>query len=199
MNKLYSIWINKGGVGKTPLSFSLCRDLNYTYTTNEKGGGSYFPLELLEKTINHKEIDNHSENIIFDGGGYLDNTIIPILKKSNYLLIPIEVSNVGLVSFYQIYNELTTILDSNKILLIITNIENIDNNSELDKMINQLNKLGINDNNIFKIRKSKPIFDKLMYEENKSIKEIYKDNKLNKHRYKNIYNDYKKLLNFLEK
>lgn len=187
---LTTIYNPKGGTGKTTLSFSLCLDLDYYYSTNDTINSSIV-LNNYEKvidTITNKDLDN--KNIIFDGGGFIDKKILNILKISNKIIIPIETDLTSLSTFEQVIEELQEI--NHNIYVVINKV---DNKNDLKDTLTYLKSKGIDNSNIFEIRKTR-LFKRVL-SDSVGVNELLKDNKLNQYLYNKVYKEYTKLLKII--
>lgn len=184
---LISVIMPKGGNGKSSLANAVSRSLNAFYSTNDPINSFLY--------INHhpKVLDKITDSIIakdtvvFDAGGFIDKTISEVIKKSDAVIIPVEFSNSSIMTLDQIFNEISA-MNSN--IFIVAN--KIEKDKDFQAMREILNEMGIKDERIIRIRKSR-IFE-AMLEENKSIEDFYNDS-MSRNRYKDgIFNDYFKLL-----
>jgi cellulose biosynthesis protein BcsQ len=186
--KLITFFATKGNIGKSTFSFSLCKDLNFKYATNDPIN-SKLNKELLEYIPLSKIKDN---NTILDLGGYLDKTLLSYLKASDLIIFPTECTKMAYLSFKEIYPELVKI--NPNFIIVINKIEGgiNTNNDLLVKYYNSLIKLGLKKEQIFMIRKS-TVLEKT-FDENVSLSKLYNDNNFKKHTIKGIKEDYTKLL-----
>jgi cellulose biosynthesis protein BcsQ len=188
---LISIWNLKGGTGKTSLSYSLVNDLDGYYITNDTYNSviSNIYSKVIEE-LNEKVISDNM--VVFDGGGFFDDTIKQVLQHSQKIIIPLEPDLNSLNSLTNFLEELQKI--NNNIIFVINKVEN--NKTSIKDFETTKNFLieeyKINQKNIFKLSNSR-IF-KNIFEEEKGIKELVNSSKINKYRYKKIYEEYKKIL-----
>ena len=184
---LISVIMPKGGNGKSSLANALSRSLNAFYSTNDPINSflylNHHPKVL--KQITDATIKN--DCVVFDAGGFIDKSITEVIKKSDVVIIPVEFSNSSIMTLDQIFNELEAM---NKNIYIVAN--KIEKDKDFISMLEVLKDMGINEDRVIRIRKSR-IFE-AMLEENKSIEDFYND-AMNRNRYKDgIFNDYFKLL-----
>jgi len=188
---LISVWNLKGGTGKTSLTYSLVNDLDGYYITNDTYNSVV--SNVYNKVIKelNEEIIN-SNTVVFDGGGFFDDTIKQVLQHSQKIIIPLEPDLNSLNSLTNFLEELQKI--NNNIIFVINKVEN--NKTSIKDFETTKNFLieeyKINEKNIFKLSNSR-IF-KNIFEEEKGIKELVNSSKINKYRYKKIYEEYKKIL-----
>lgn len=81
---IISIINKKGGVGKTPISFSLAKDLGYYLQSNDNSVIESIYPDMAKISLNPEII----ENCIYDFGGFVTAGVLPILKASSAILIP---------------------------------------------------------------------------------------------------------------
>jgi len=188
---LITIFNLKGGTGKTSLAYSLANDLNSYYITNDTYNSVV--SNVYNKVIEELNEAIISDNIVvFDGGGFFDNDIKQVLQHSNKIIIPLEADINSLNSLTNFLEKLLKI--NNNIIFVINKIEN-NKTSLKDFEISKnflIKEYKINEKNIFKLSNSR-IF-KNIFEEEKGIKQLVNSSKINKYRYKKIYEEYKKIL-----
>jgi len=190
MGTLTTIYNPKGGTGKTTLSYSLCLDLGYYYSTNDTINSSVVlnNYDLVLDTITNKDLKD--KNIVFDGGGFIDKKIINILKISNKIIIPIETDLTSLSTFEQVIEEL---LEINPNIIVVIN--KVDNKNDLKDTITYLKSKGIENADIYQIRKTR-LFKRVL-SDSIGVNELLKDNKLNQYLYNKVYSEYTKLLKII--
>ena len=187
---LITVYNQKGGVGKTSISYSLTKDLDAYYITNDKIN-SIIPLTIHNKVINNltKEIIE-KEIVVFDSGGFIDKNMETVLKNSHIIFIPLEADQTSLFTLNAIYKEINELNDN--IYYIINKVEH---DKDFKEIFEEMLKMGISKDRILTIRKSR-IFKKVL-SDNASINEILKESKLNKYLYNAVYAEYKKLLDLV--
>ena len=79
-----SIINKKGGVGKTPIAFSLAKDLGYYLQSNDNSVIESIYPDMAKISLNPEIIDN----CVYDFGGFVSAGVLPILKASSVVLIP---------------------------------------------------------------------------------------------------------------
>jgi len=184
--KIISIYSRKGGSGKTTLAFHLCKHLDNTYYMSNDDDGSETIIETLGEdraSLVKNEIPNCSY-LVYDGGGYVDDTSLTFLKNSNYIVIPSNFENRSLRSARKVIDELISNhrIDNNKIILVINRYkENPKTKEEKELIKSVFEELE----NIVYIRDSK-MYENLI-DDNKTFKE-----------YGSKYPIFRKLCNNLE-
>ena len=183
----------KGGQGKTAISLNLALSLDYGIITND----IYTPLENILKKEQFLKLNPNQAfpdlpkeyNIIFDFGGYADNRVIKALELSRYVLVPIlGHSNIDL---QVAINSIEEIKKYNQNIVLVLNKAN-----KKDKRQGFFKKL-YQDITIFQIKESRAI--NKVINEAQSIKTLYNQNKLNQYHYKELKNQFDKIINFITK
>lgn len=174
----------KGGVGKTSISYSVSKDLGFKYVTNDMSSNV---SEYGKYYSNIKKVEG---NAIYDLGGFKDKEANKLIEESDLLIIP-------------------TIAEINSIMKSVSMARRFKDKTNVIFLVNRVR----DDRDIArmtKIHKETLPWTKLMfmketklfqnaYEEKVGIKTFYKKNKLNLHVYKNAYKDYKIILNEVKK
>ena len=171
---LISIFNLKGGTGKTSLAYSLAKDLDSYYIAND----SYNSIvgNIYSKTIEELNDNIIADNtVIFDGGGFFDNTIKDILKHSDKIIIPLEADLNSLSSLESFIVELQKI--NKNIIYILNKIETSPTAQRDYKAVREhlVSEFNINDSHIFKLPHSR-IF-KNIFDEELGIKELINSTK----------------------
>ncbi len=186
---LITIFNKKGGVGKTSLSFSIAKDLDYFLLSNDDS--------IIEKIYPNKAkiLDKvkiyDDKNVIYDLGGFIDRDINNLFKKSNLNIVP-TVLDVN--SIKRTINSVMEINEYNKNILIIVNRVKKISISEYENALKHLKELK---KDILFLRESKAITNSV--HEGQTITELYFKNGLSKNAYKGIYSDYLKILQYIKK
>lgn len=83
---IITVYSPKGGVGKSPISALIAKELDYKILTNDDSINEDYLSELVEfqEKINIKGRDN----IVIDLGGWIDANTLSILKASDVVLVP---------------------------------------------------------------------------------------------------------------
>lgn len=189
---LIAVYNHKGGVGKSSLAYSIANDLEALYITND-------PFNSVVDNIYDKVIEELNDEIIanntviYDGGGFFDETTKDILKHSNLIVVPVEADLNSLKSLGSFLTELQKI--NNNIIYILNKIENTPTAQRDYKAVREhlLEEFNINEEDIFKLPHSR-IF-KNIFDEEQGIKKLVNSNKINQYTYRNLLPEYESILN----
>ncbi len=174
------IFNSKGGVGKTSLSYSLAKDLDYGYITNDDS----IVLKVYDKS---KYITKHIpivDECIYDLGGFITPFIEEILVKADKVLIPTINDYNSMVKAV----ELIEFVGADRVTIVATMIDTDKDFKEIEDVIQSRYKSI----DVFRLNRTKAFKNGMVTSQ--SLKELYKENKLNTHIYKTIYKQYKKIL-----
>jgi MinD-like ATPase involved in chromosome partitioning or flagellar assembly len=174
----------KGGVGKTSLSFSIAKDLKYSYITNDS---SIVPRLYNKAKYMPKKI-TMQENTIYDFGGFESSYAVPILKEIDLILIPTTLDSNSIMKTMQIYKE----YKDKKIIIIANMMEN----KKEEKKFEKLFKKYIPNIEILYLKRAKLLKNAL--ESGMSASELYVVNKKNEYVYKSAFKEYKKIIEKLQ-
>lgn len=184
----------KGGQGKTSIAVNLALHYKAGIITNDSC--SRLELILPEKSfreigVNESEIpDINNTNIIYDFGGWLDPRIIPIVKTSDLIIIPIIMN--GFLDLQKGIQSITEIQRYNKNVLIIANATKGKDLLIIKNSIYSIfNKLPI-----LEIRKT-TAFSKI-FEKEGNIEDIILKDRLLAHSYRKVQEQLDILYNFIE-
>lgn len=176
-----TIYSPKGGVGKSPISALIAKELDYKILTNDDSTNEdYLDIVEYQETINIK----NRNNVVIDLGGWVDKNTIEILKSSDVVLVPFNSKPNSVKRTIALINDLKEIGISYN--LIFTMYETA---QEFDKTIE---KFKLEDIEVdYKFPKTK-LLDTLI-EKNLKLCDIKKDKTLNNW-YKNHVTIFKELI-----
>jgi len=80
-----AVFNKKGGVGKTSLSFSIAKDLDYFLISNDDSTIEIAYPNRAKIMREPKLIDN----CVYDFGGFVDLNILEVLNKTDLIIIPL--------------------------------------------------------------------------------------------------------------
>ena len=75
---IISVINKKGGVGKTPISFSIAKDLGFYLQSNDNSVIESIYPDMAKISQSPEIIDN----CVYDFGGFVTAGVLPILKES---------------------------------------------------------------------------------------------------------------------
>jgi len=177
-----AVFNKKGGVGKTSLSFSIAKDLDYFLISNDDSTIEIAYPNRAKIMREPKLIDN----CVYDFGGFVDLNILEILNKTDLIIIPL---NYDLNSFKKTISTLKEI-ENKKIIFVINRAVKNDYLDIKKHLKNNYN------HPVFEIKDSK-IWAKTFIE-HKSVLEIKNSSKINKYIYRNSITEYENLLKLIK-
>lgn len=179
---IITIYNPKGGVGKSPISALIAKELDYKILTNDDSINEDYMSDIVEY---QEKIDiKNRDNIVIDLGGWIDDNTIKILKASDVVLVPFNSKPNAVKRTIGLINDLKQLgIDYN---LIFTMYEST---QEFDRTIE---KFKLEDIEVdYKFPKTK-LLDTLI-EKNLKLSDIKKDKSLNNW-YKNHLTIFKELI-----
>jgi len=188
----------KGGVGKTCLSLAIQLELKKNGTpikiiTNDPVSpigivvdGNEF-IQLSQKQDFPKDLSKE-DNSILDLGGYLDNRILPVLKKSKTIIIPTFTDYPSLIATQKTLKDIEPY--NRKIILIANKTAKIDFMDTYETLRDVCGNYPV-----FPVKTSKA-FENL-YVERKAISQTMIDNPLLGRAYAEVLEQLKKIINHL--
>lgn len=179
---IVSIINKKGGVGKTPISFSLAKDLGYYLQSNDNSVIESIYPDMAKISANPEII----ENCIYDFGGFVTSGVLPILKASSAILIPTSNDYNSILRTVETIEELQPLNEN--LFIVVTKTEK---ESDFETVKNAINQ-HFDNLEFFELRLSKAF--KNCIETGLSITELYHETPLSKSAYKTVYRQYKSIL-----
>jgi len=181
---ILSVWNKKGGVGKTSLSFSLAKDLDFNLISNDDS--SIEECYEFAKIIKNIKIE---ENTVYDFGGFVDVKIEEVIKTSDIIIVPTIPSQNANIKTYQtvVFDLLETMgIDAKKIIIVIMKSD--------DSSLKLYKELFEEHPNISIVSMpSSRIFDK-QFEECKSVLQLADSSPLTRYTYRRVLDAYNILL-----
>ena len=170
----------KGGVGKTSIAFSLAKDLDYRYVTNDMS----IVINRYKKAKYYPKKIPLYENTVYDFGGFVDKNADEIMNEADIILLPT-------------INDLNSIMKSqilikafkHKTILVFANM--IENRRDYDTIKTEIHKYFPN-LAFTHLRRSKLLKNAL--ETGKSATELFESSKQARYVYRHAYEEYKKIL-----
>ena len=171
----------KGGVGKTSFAFSLAKDLDFNYVTNDQSIALKFSKNAKYEPRNMR-LQN---NTVYDLGGFKSEGTKEILEQSDLIIIPTTLDSNSIMKSVEMYKK-----NKNKKIYILANmIENKKDANKLKKIIHNY----MPNIEIFFLRRSKLLKNAL--ESGNSATQLYYASNRNKYMYKQSFFDYSLILN----
>ncbi len=181
-----SIINKKGGVGKTPISFSLAKDLGYYLQSNDNSVIESIYPDMAKITKTPSLLDN----CVYDFGGFTESGVLSIIKASDAVLIPCSIDYNSILRTVETIEEIQPYAKA--LFVIVTKTEKIEDFEAVKDAICQHFE-GIE---FFELRLSK-VF-KNAIETGLSVTELYNESPLSKNAYKTVYNQYLNVLNMFK-
>ncbi len=183
---IISVLNKKGGVGKTPISFSLAKDLGYFLQSNDNSVIENIYPDMAKITPKPQLIDN----CVYDFGGFVDTGILDIIKASDVVIVPCVNEYNSILRTVETIEEIKSYAKA--ILVIATKTEKESDFKQVQSAIEEY----FDDLHFFELKSSK-IF-KNAIETGLSIDELFHENALSKSAYKSVYNQYLTVLNIFK-
>lgn len=174
-----TVFNSKGGVGKSAISFSLSKDLDYAMITNDDGlfKHNHPKYKYLKKM-------QLVEDAILDLGGFITPETLNVLNGSDKVLIPLTIDYNSIHKALEILKE----IDRSKCIIVANMIETPNDLEEIKEIIHK----RYDDMLVFPLKKSK-VFQRTL-QTGMSLTELYNESGLSKYQYKSVYKQYKTIL-----
>ncbi|NOQ31002.1 MAG: hypothetical protein GQ570_07780 [Helicobacteraceae bacterium] len=187
---IISVMNLKGGVGKSSISFQLAQFFKLKMITNDANTG-IMNIKIL-KGNSSIEVN---EDRLYDFGGFDDIRIHEVLASSNVVVVPTLYSRADLQNTVRTVRKVKKLNPEANIIVTINRVRSGDSKqlnsakASLEKYID----FGVQ---YCQIRDSKVMLHSL--DSGKSIFDIHKSSKLNRHVYTGIINDFYALIGHIE-
>jgi cellulose biosynthesis protein BcsQ len=179
---ILSIVNKKGGVGKTPISFSIAKDLGYYLQSNDNSVIESIYPDMAKITQSPSLLDN----CVYDFGGFTDSGVLSIIRASDAVLIPCSIDYNSILRTVETIEEIQPY--AKNLFVIVTKTEKEEDFKAVKDAIGQHFE-GIE---FFELRLSK-VF-KNAIETGFSVSELYNESPLSKNAYRTVYNQYRTVL-----
>ena len=179
---IISVINKKGGVGKTPIAFSLAKDLGYYLQSNDNSVIESIYPDMAKISPSPEIIDN----CVYDFGGFVSSGVLPILKESSTILIPTSTDYNSILRTVETIEEIQPY--NSNLLIIVTKTEKESDFLSVKEAISQ----HFENLEFFELRLSKAFKNSI--ETGLSISELYHETPLSKCAYKSVYQQYTSIL-----
>jgi len=185
--KVITFFNKKGGTGKTSLSFSIAKDLDYPLLSNDDSViEEIYPNKA--KILDVLQVIEH--DVVYDLGGFINKGVIDVFKASSMVVVP---TTLDINSIKRTINTVMEVNEYCKNIIIVINRTKKDKLGKYKQSIEALKGLG---KPIAYVRESEAITNSIHL--GKTISELYNKNNFTKNQYKGIFEDYSKLLKTIE-
>lgn len=178
---IISVINKKGGVGKTPISFSLAKDLGYELQSNDN---SVIETIYPDKARIGRPI--LQDDCVYDFGGFVDSGVLDIIKASNAVIVPCSIDYNALMRTVETIEEIIAV--NSNIIVVITKTEK---ESDFEMFRDEISSF-FEDLYFLELRNSK-IFKNSM-ETGKTVTQLYQETPLSKSAYRTVYQQYQSLI-----
>jgi cellulose biosynthesis protein BcsQ len=178
---IISVINKKGGVGKTPISFSLAKDLGYELQSNDN---SVIETIYPDKARIGRPI--LQDGCVYDFGGFVDSGVLDIIKASNAVIVPCSIDYNALMRTVETIEEIIAV--NSNIIVVITKTEK---ESDFETFRDEISSF-FEDLYFLELRNSK-IFKNSM-ETGKTVTQLYQETPLSKSAYRTVYQQYQSLI-----
>src|SRR5574344_20784 len=179
---ILSVINKKGGVGKTPIAFSLAKDLGYYLQSNDNSVIESIHPDMAKISATPELIDN----CVYDFGGFVTAGVLPILKRSSVIVIPTSTDYNSILRTVETIEEIQPY--NSNLLIIVTKTEKESDFQAVKDAISQ----HFENLEFFELRLSQAFKNSI--ETGLSITELYNETPLSKCAYKSVYQQYISLL-----
>lgn len=176
----------KGGVGKTPLSFSLAKDLGLNWQSNDDSVVPQFYKK--GKILDRCEI---APDTIYDFGGFASAGVFDILKRCDFIIVPITPNPNAIKRAASTISQIRPL--DRRILGIITDISS---QKEFDETVLEIKNAKIVCNKFFVLKSSRAFENAITM--GKSFIELYNESPLSKRQYRSFIEMYKKIIDYIK-
>lgn len=177
-----SVINKKGGVGKTPIAFSLAKDLGYYLQSNDNSVIESIYPDMAKISATPELIDN----CVYDFGGFVDTGIVNIIKASAVVIIPVSIDYNSILRAVETIEEIQPL--NQNIIVVVTKTEK---EGDFDLVREAIDR-HFDELQYFELRLSKAF--KNTIETGLSLSELYNETPLSRSAYKTVYNQYNIIL-----
>lgn len=181
-----SVINKKGGVGKTPIAFSLAKDLGYYLQSNDNSVIESIYPDMAKISAAPELIDD----CVYDFGGFVDTGVVNIIKASAVVIIPVSIDYNSILRAVETIEEIQPLNQS--IIVVVTKTEK---EGDFDLVREAIDR-HFDELQYFELRLSKAF--KNAIETGLSLSELYNETPLSRSAYKTVYNQYNTILELLK-
>ena len=169
---------SKGGVGKTPLAFSLAKDLGLNLQTNDNS----VITQIYDKAVFSNPC-KLADNTVYDFGGFVAPGVLSILKECNIVIMPVTPKINSVFKAAETY-----------MMVLVTDVVN---KGDLGTIIEALKGAGFKNDVEYMLLKRSAIFENAIAN-GMSFAELYNQNGLSRSQYKDFYLQYYKIIEYIK-
>ena len=184
----FSILNKKGGVGKTPIAFSIAKDFGFFLLSNDDS--------VIEEAYPDmaKIVDENSmkflKNCVYDFGGFVAPGVVEIIEKSDVVIVPVFADIDALKRTVKTIKEIEH--KAKKILVIVTKTERVEDFN----FVNDAIKKFFPKVDVLELKKSR-IFNSVM-ESGQSVLELANESALTRYSYRHVIAQYNQIISYLK-
>lgn len=177
---IIAIASTKGGVGKTSIAFSIAKDLDYRYVTNDMS----IVLNKYKKAKYYPNKIPLYENTVYDFGGFVDKHADAIMNEADIILVPTTNDKNSIMK-----SQILIKAFKHKTLLVFANM--IENERDYLSIKEEIHRY-FPDLAFTHLRRSKLLRNAL--ESGMSATELFESSKQTQYVYRHAYEEYRKIL-----
>lgn len=178
---------SKGGVGKTPLAFSLAKDLGLNLQTNDNS----VVTQIYDKAVFSNPCKIVDETV-YDFGGFVAPGVLSILKECDFVIMPVTPKINSVFKAAETYNQIKDY--ARNMMVLVTDIVN---KGDLGTIIEALKGAGFKNDVEYMLLKRSAIFENAIAN-GMSFAELYNQNGLSRSQYKDFYLQYYKIIEYIK-